>query len=233
MTNMSSFIRWSGLASILGGILFTIGIPIHPLRHGQAVNESPYSAIHLLIALALMLVLFGLVGLYVRQSDQLGKPGLYGFILAFIGNVWTYGLIITEGFMWPAVAVYDPAAVHDFGQNAVGARGSSLLSIFFVGLAFFAVGYASFGLATMRAGVLPRWGGLLIAVGALLYVAGGFSLPVFGPRSAMVTIIETIGAVPFGLGFVWLGYLLLTGSYTSDSGTDRHRNETMREASAG
>ena len=158
MKNLSNLTRLSGLASMLGGVLFAIGIAIHPLRHGQAVNESPYSAIHVLIAVGLMLVLFGLVGLYARQLEQLGKPGLCGFILAFIGNVWTYGLIITEGFMWPAVGLYDPAAVHNFGPNGVGAWGSSLLLIFFVGLAFFAVGYTLFGLVTMRAGVLPRWG---------------------------------------------------------------------------
>lgn len=217
MKNPLNFTRWSGLASMLGGVLFAIGIPLHPLRHGQAVNESPYTAIHVLIAVGLMLVLFGLVGLYARQSERLGKSGLYGFILAFIGNVWTYGLIITEGFLWPAVGLYDPAAVHGFGPDAVAARGSSLISIFFVGLALFATGYALFGLATMRAGVLPRWGGLLIAIGASLYVAGGFSLTVFGPESAMVTLIETMGALPFGLGFVWLGYALWTASDMPDN----------------
>jgi len=217
MKHLSNLTRWSGLASMLGGVLFAIGIPLHPLRHGQAVNESPYTAIHVLIAVALMLVLFGLVGLYAHQSEQLGKIGLYGFILAFIGNVWTYGLIITEGFLWPAVGLQDPAAVHNFGPNATGAPGSSLLFIFFVGLAGFAVGYILFGLATVRAGVLPRWGGLLVAIGALLYVAGGFSLPIFGPESAMVTIIETMGALPFGLGFVWLGYALWTGGDVSDN----------------
>ena len=211
MTHRPNFTRWSGFASMLGGLLFALGIAIHPLRHGQAVNAIPYAAIHVLIAAALMLVLFGLVGLYVRQADQLGQAGLYSFILAFSGNVWTYGLIITEGFMWPAVGLHDPAAVHNFGPNVVGARGSSLLFIFFAGLALFAVGYALFGRATMRAGVLPRWGGVLIAIGAVLYVVGGFSLPVLGPESAIVSIIETSGAVPFGLGFNWLGYALWTG----------------------
>jgi hypothetical protein len=208
MKYLSILTRWSGLAGMLGGVLFAVGIPLHPLRHGQAVNESPYTAIHVLIAVALMLLLFGLVGLYVRQSERLGKVGLYGFVLAFVGNVWTYGLIVTEGFMWPAVGTYDPAAVHGFGPDAVEARGSSLISIFFVGLAIFAAGYALFGLAAARAGVLPRWGSVLVAIGALLYVVGGFSLPVLGPGSPMVTIIETTGALPFGLGFAWLGYLL-------------------------
>jgi hypothetical protein len=210
MTNITNFTRWSGLTGMLGGFLFAVGIPLHPLRHGQAVNESPYTAIHVLIAVALMLVLFGLVGVYIRQSERLGKAGLYGFVLAFVGNLWTYGLIITEGFMWPAVGLYDPAVVHGFGAKALDARGSSLISIFFVGLALFAVGYLLFGLATVRAGVLPRWGGLLIAIGALLYVVGGFSLPVLGPESITVTIIETMGALPFGLGFIGLGYALWT-----------------------
>jgi hypothetical protein len=51
---------------------------------------------------------------------------------------------------------------------------------FLVGLAFFAVSYALLGRVTMRVGVLPRLGGLLI----------------------------TIGALPFGLGLIWLGYAL-------------------------
>jgi hypothetical protein len=217
MKNLSNLTRWSGVAGVLGGVLFAIGIPLHPLRHGEAVNESPYTAIHVLIAAALFLVLFGLVGLYIRQSEQLGQAGLYGFILAFIGNVWSYGLIITEGFMWPAVGLYDPAVVHGFGANAVEARGSSLISIFFVGLVFFAVGYALFGLVTMRARVLPPWAGLLIAIGAVLYVIGGFSLPIVGPEAAMVTLIETSGALPFGLGFVRLGYALWTASDMPDN----------------
>ena len=214
MTHRSHFTRWSGLASMVGGLLFPLGIAIHPLRHGQAVNASPYAAIHVLIAVALMLVLFGLVGLYIRQVEQLGQLGLYSFMLAFSGNLWTYGLIITEGFMWPTVGLHDPAAVHNFGPNVVEARGSSLLFIFFAGLALFAVGYALFGRATMRARVLPRWGGVLMAIGAVLYVVGGFSLPVLGPESAVVTIIETSGAVPFGLGFIWLGYGLWAGSHS-------------------
>jgi hypothetical protein len=63
----------------------------------------------------------------------------------------------------------------------------------------------------MRAAVLPRWGSLLIVLVAVLYVVGGFSLPLFGPESPLVTIIETSGAVLFGLGFIWLGYAVWTG----------------------
>ena len=209
MTNLSRLIRWSGLSSMAGGVLFAVGIALHPLRHGEAVNASPYSAVHVLIGFALMSTLFGLVGLYVSQSEQLGREGLLSFILAFVGNVLVYGGIIAEGFLWPAVGLYDPAAVHNFEVGAVAARGSWLLpALFFVGLALFAIGYGSFGRAASRARVLPRRAALLIAIGAVFYVVGGYSLPVFGPESIMVTIIEASGAVPFGLGFAWLGYVL-------------------------
>jgi hypothetical protein len=141
---------------MLGGVLFPIGVALHPLRHGEAVNASPYSAIHVLIAAGLFLCLFGLVGLFVRQPGRVDRLSVAGFILAFIGNLWTYGLIITEGFMWPAVAIYDPSAVHNFAPQ-VAPRGRSLLTIFFVGLAIFAIGYVLFGTAMMRSSTMPGW----------------------------------------------------------------------------
>lgn len=212
-TNLTRFTRWSGLVSILGGLLFAIGIPLHPLRYGEAVSHSPYSAIHTLIAVSLMLTLFGLTGLYVRQVEQLGSFGLPGFFVAFIGTTLTLGGLMTEGFMWPAVAVFDPAAVHSFDMSTpVGQVTTLLMVIFFGGLVLFAMGYVMFGSSTVRAGVLPRWGGVLIAFGAVFYAAGGFSLPLFGTHSLVVTLIETSGAIPFGLGFIWLGYALWTGA---------------------
>jgi hypothetical protein len=203
--NISKLIRWSGLACILGGVLFPISIAIHPLRDGPGVNNSPYSAIHVLIAVALMLVLFGLLGLYLRQAE---KIGLTGFILAFIGTVLTYGLIVIEGFSWPTVGFYNPEAVHNFDPSLAAPRGSSLVFIFVLGVAIFAVGYIMFGIATMRARVLPRLGGLLIAIGAPIYFLGAPAIPVLGPESVIVTVIETIGATAFGAGFAWLGYSL-------------------------
>ncbi len=203
MPNLSKLIRLSSLSCILGGVLFPISIAIHPLRDGLSVNNSPYSAIHVLIAFALMLVMFGLIGLYLRQAD---KIGLAGFTVAFIGTAMTYGLILIEGFSWPTVGFYNAPAVHNFDPSLVSPRGSSLVFIFVLGMAVFALGYIIFGIATMRAKILPRTGGLLIAIGAPIYFLGGFAISVLGPESIMVTVIETIGAVAFGAGFVWLGY---------------------------
>jgi hypothetical protein len=116
--NLTISTHWSGVASMLGGLLFAIGIGLDPLRHGEAVNASPYS-VHVLASVGLMLILFGLVRLYVRQADQLGTSGLYGFMLAFFGNILTFGGLVGEGFVWPAVALYNPAAVDSFDPNVV------------------------------------------------------------------------------------------------------------------
>lgn len=209
VAHLSKFTRWSGLMAMLGGLLVAIGIPLHPLRYGEAVKQSPYAAIHTLIAVGLMLALFGLVGLYVRQADKLGALGLTGFFIAFVGQTLTLSGLMTEGFMWPAVAQYDPAAVHNFDVNSpVGQVIALLAPAFFGGLILFAVGYALFGVATVRAAVPARWGGVLIALGAVLYTVGGFTLPLFGTHSIVVTIIESSGAIPFGLGFILMGYTL-------------------------
>jgi hypothetical protein len=213
MSNLKSFTRWSGLASMAGGLLVAIAIPLHPLRYGQAVIHSPYSAIHVLIALGLLLALLGLMGIYIAQVEPVGRLGLSGFLLAFVGHALTLGGLMTEGFLWPAVGFYDPASVHTFDLTAgVGQVISLLTFIFLGGVALFAVGYALFGLATMRAGVLPRWSGVLVALGAVLYSAGDFSLPALGAHSPLVTVIESSGAIPFGLGFIWLGHALWTGA---------------------
>jgi hypothetical protein len=212
VTNLTKFTRWSGPVAMLGGLLVAIGIPLHPLRYGEAVKQSPYAAIHTLISVGLMLALFGLVGLYVRQADKLGRLGLIGFFVAFIGQVLTLSALMTEGFMWPAVAQYDPAAVHNFDATSPVRDVVMLLApALFGGLVLFAVGYALFGIATVRAAVPARWGGVLIAIGAVLYAVGGFTLPLLGAHSIVVTIIESSGAIPFGLGFILIGYTLWTG----------------------
>lgn len=57
------------------------------------------------------------------------------------------------------------------------------------------------GLVTLRSTVLPRWAGLLLLIGAPLFVI---------PVPPAPVIVNTIGAVLFGLGYIWLGYALWT-----------------------
>src|ERR671932_692102 len=91
----STLIRWGGLAAVVAGLLFLVDslINLFVLLAGRDPSAVVASAIIGRIAGAVLL--FGLVGLYFRRSDELGIAGLIGFLLAFFctaytlaGNVW-------------------------------------------------------------------------------------------------------------------------------------------------
>ncbi|HZB84645.1 MAG TPA: hypothetical protein VE288_17560 [Rubrobacteraceae bacterium] len=91
----STLIRWGGLAAVVAGLLFLVDslINLFVLLAGRDPSTVVASAVVGQIAGAVLL--FGLVGLYFRRSEELGIAGLIGFLLAFFctaytlaGNVW-------------------------------------------------------------------------------------------------------------------------------------------------
>ncbi len=71
----ANLIRWSGLAAILGGLLFIVW-PFLPSGSSAWVQATRTLAI-----------LFALIGLYAFQVEESGLWGFLGFVAAFIGNV--------------------------------------------------------------------------------------------------------------------------------------------------
>jgi hypothetical protein len=201
---LSKLAYWSGYASILGGLLFGAAVVLHPLRDGVSVFNSgaAYGAIHNLGAFGLMFQLLGLVGLYIREAEALGQPGLTSFIVAFFGQVlWAVGLAL-DGAVNPLLAQFTPETVHTSDAYP------NQLLIGVPALALFLLGYILFGANLLRARVQPRLGSLLITIGAPLYVVGGISLFVLGPASPIVSLIEILGAIPFSAGYIFLGFQL-------------------------
>jgi len=76
----------------------------------------------------------------------------------------------------------------------------------------FAFGYVLFGFATIRANVLPRLAGAFLVIGAVLFLIS--EAPLFGPNASHALV--TIGDVIFGLGFVWMGYVLWSEPRNAD-----------------
>jgi hypothetical protein len=196
----ANLIKLGALACIIAGPLFILGVSLHPLRDGISVLSAlNYTEIHVVIALSLMFSLLGLTALYVRHEKRLGKLGGIGFLLAFVGNIWTFGAILVDGYMWPAVARLNPALVHDIEAAPYSVQ------FLFVAIILFAAGYVVTPIAAVKAAVLSRLAGALIATGAATYLTASISVGFFGPDSILVTVIEVIGAIMFGLGFIWLG----------------------------
>ena len=100
--SISNLLRWSGPAAIVGGVLFVLYELLDLYNFSGAVDEdnfsevaatAPYTAESLLNLLGTVLLLFGLFGLYARQSEAAGSLGLVGFLVASWARRWWRALL--------------------------------------------------------------------------------------------------------------------------------------------
>jgi hypothetical protein len=193
----ANLIRWSGLISILAGVLYALAAILHPVGEDIAAYTSPnWVTAHRVYWVSAILMLFGLVGLYARQVEKTRWLGLVGFVLAFIGTAYVGSIFVMVSTVIPLVAAETPAL---FDRAAT----PSTVTVLVVVLGF-SLGYILFSVATMRAGVLPRWSGLLLIIGVSFFMIS--EAPLFD--RTLSHVIVTVGDVVFGLGLAWMGYAL-------------------------
>lgn len=191
----SVLVRFSGLASILGGVLGIVLTPI--LTYLWATNSNVYGYFGRVYFFVFIGCLLGLAGLYAQRRASMGslttsEPDtekwvfvlmLVGLVLSLVGDILEYwGAKPGEGFT--------TTQMKGFTLEIAG-----LLVVLF--------GSVAFGVIYRRAKVLPRfmpW--LLIAAGPLGLV---LSIPHI-PSGTMFL---------FCCAWVVLGYLLLTGKIDS------------------
>src|SRR5215208_1460585 len=179
----AKLIRWSGLISILAGVLYALGALLHPVGEDLAAYTSPkWVPAHQVYWVSAMHMLFSLVGLYARQVEKTGWLGLVGFVLAFIGTVLVDSIFVMASTVIHLVAVQAPTL---FDQAAAPPTFGVLMVVL-----GFILGYTLFGIATMRAGVLPRGSGLLLIIGSAMFMISE-ALPL---NASLSHLIVTIGA---------------------------------------
>ena len=193
----ANLIRWSGLISVLAGVLYAVGALLHPVGEDLgAVTSSNWIPAHLVYWVSIILMHLSLVGLYARQMKETGWLGLVGFILAFIGTALVGSILLYVSTTLPLIA---DEAQEIFDQAA--APPTFMLLLFVLG---FGVGWTLIGVATMRAGVLPRWSGLLLIIGVMLFAISE-AVPF---EDTLAHLLVTVGDITFGLGLIWIGYAL-------------------------
>ena len=200
-------IRWSGLSLMLGGVGYAVRAIMHPPGETAQYTFDPlWVPSHVIGGIALILIALGLVGLYVRQLDKVGLPGLIAFIVTFIGCTLTTGSLIflsvvvnpfvaAQGLDWmdpPNGALFTSTA----GQLAVGVGALCLL----LGLLLFAI-------TTLRARVLPPWGAWLIILTIPLGILGVVFIFFIGTSSLQGVLQSLLGSM-LGLGLALWGYAL-------------------------
>ncbi len=190
----SDLVRWSGLAAMLGGVLWIIGAVIHaskprgciaeecafrPMRETSALDGIP-------LLLSLLLFAGGVAGLMIRarSAGRFGKMGNTGVILCAIGAA----LLVIASLV-----------------QAIFFGGDFPLMPFFVIPSALAlvVGLLLLGIAILRAGVLPRWV-------AVLFIVGSLAMLGVNEQTAQVLL-----AIPLGVAWVVVGYVLWSGRGTA------------------
>jgi hypothetical protein len=199
---VAQLIRWSGLATILAGILYALETLLHPARDitnlaaitQQSVLGVSWYVSHTLGIAAGLLALLGLIGLYVRQFDRLGGLGLAGFVTTLIGTAMLAGTLVPDAYVFPVVGGRPATASL---LHVPGPFGAYWAFVAASGLTF-VLGTAPFSIASVRARVLSPWGFVLISVGT----------PLVGFGPLLANVLGLIGAVLMGLGYIWLGCAL-------------------------
>src|SRR5215216_3647841 len=199
---LSRFVRWGAWAAMVGGLALVVSmvlawlvVPYERLGLTDAYLTSSYSISSGLRLLGLVLLLWGLIGIYGPQSRAAGTFGLWTFVFVFLGTALAAGNVWAEVFVWPTLAQIAPGMLSGAGFGteaalyiAVGLNLS--YPLFFLGLVLFAA-------ATFWARVYPRWIAVLLVVSVPVTM---FLDPTAG------TFQESIGPALWGFAVAAYGF---------------------------
>jgi hypothetical protein len=189
----SNLIRWSGLANVAGGVLLVVSdfleLPLLGYSLGEAATTDTYALVNMMVLIGTVLLLMGLVGLYVGQSQAAGLLGLVGFLMSFMGNALVAGAVWQATFVVPVLA----QAVPEF----LSAEATGRLAIgYSLSYALAGIGVILFGMATFRARVYPRAAAVVLMIGVVPVAAWNF-LPLPMPDTILGTVVAWLGLLLF------------------------------------
>jgi hypothetical protein len=201
---LSRFVRmgaWaamvSGLALVVSMLLAWLVVPYERLGLTEAYLSSSYSVSSGLRLLGLVLLVWGLIGIYGPQSRAAGSFGLWTFVFVFLGTALAAGNVWAEVFVWPTLAQIAPGMLSGAGFETEAAYMSTGLSLSYP---LFFLGLILFGAATFWARVYPRWIAVLLIVSVPVTM---FLDPTAG------TFQESIGPALWGIAVAAYGFYAL------------------------
>jgi hypothetical protein len=187
---------------MLGGLLLAIHYLTHPLGETpQFILNGIWAPAHFIGAVAWVLILLGLAGFYSQYSGKLGRLGVAGFLLAFVGGANRPGELLVVGtVIGPLIAAQAPSLL-DIG----GFLHDPLLLTVGLITAFYGLGFLLLSIATLRSAILPRSAifpriSLWMVILAVPLALGFFVLFIIG---SIAGLIFSLGLVGWGYG-LWL-----------------------------
>jgi hypothetical protein len=196
--SIQGLIRWCGLALIVGGILGALGTALQPVSTlTSSTLDSRWVPVNLLYIASNLLILFGLVGLYLRQIEKAGVLGFIAFVLTFFDTALTAGETVVTTYVFPYIARQPDAPQLISGIISPGGPLAAMVPMMQL-LTVLDVGFLLLAVVVVRAGVLAPASGWLLLISSIMTMI--FPLP----NSAVIPGI--IAQVAFSLSFSWLGY---------------------------
>ena len=184
------WIRWSGLAAMLAGVLWIAGL----VGLDEQLPWVSHAGGHMILAACAVFLLFGVVGAYARYGGRAGVPGKSGLALALLG-----ALLVTVG-----------NALEGLYEIELG------WGLFMLGIMCLLLGMVVFSVAVLRGRLLPQWSVWPFVVCAASLVPMLVTSMVFSinlEQAAFVNVVALIALFAFGLGWMALGYALWSGTH--------------------
>jgi hypothetical protein len=190
----SRFTRLGGLGALLGGTLWVATLGVAQLLSADLTG---------IVVAPVLCLLLGIAALQARQARNAGRLGGAGFLVSLLGCVvLAYGSVGNATLNGTVAGiVYGPLVLGGLAPGAL----------------LFGVGTGMLAMSSIAANVLPRLSPVPLLIGAVgVTVAGGWAIghqlldgapaPIFPVQTAPLLGLWAI----FGVGWLWLGYLLWT-----------------------
>ena len=190
-------IRWGGPAAMLGGFVYILAVVAVYLIYVVFAEQTQHNFfgqhafIHIVDVFAFAMLALGALGVYLYQSERLGKLAKAGFWLTLAG----FGLSVVGGL---AIIVVGLAVSDEATAGVLDVITHPLAQLLYT------LGSLIFGIALLRKGTLPKPAALLATVGPVTL----FALFALGFNQAFAPIMAAVTAT--GLGWAWLGYALFS-----------------------
>jgi len=172
--------RLSGLATILGGLLWALG---GPTALNADILGISMEGSHLLLTLAGLCSLIGLTRLASHHARHYGRAGMAGAILASAGVV----LIIASKNLPSSTSA-------EAGWN-----------LFYLGMLVLVVGSLLFGIVALLVGKAWLFGAPLVAIGVLVILQLVFFLLMMGSFAQTADLGTVVLPILFGIAWSVLG----------------------------
>lgn len=193
-------LSWGGAALAAGGaLLLLLNVTLSPflpteLPFAQLAGSPLFLWRQSASILTCVLLLFGAVGLHLRQAERSGRLGAAAFGAALLGSALLLAWEWIDVFVLRELALRSPAALGALEDT----DGLSLYDLgALIPAVSFALGWLALATATLRARLLPRAAGLLVIAGFLLIPLLSI---IVGTKAGGI-----LGSVALGSGLCWLG----------------------------